>query len=430
MKLPKFISQNILLKITSLNSVAVSIRLVLALVSQKIIAELLGPIGVKRLGDIRDIIPMIESFSSLGTFNGIVKYVAEHKENQKELQKLFSTVTVFSLLASILSCLILLFGASYFNELLFPNENYVFVFQILALAVPFIALNRVLNAIINGLSAYKTFVKINLASYVFSVILLLLMVYYKHTTGALIAVALTPILQFCIIGYLYYKTIKDYIKVKGISCSIPYKNELLAFTLMSLVATFLGRFVDLNIRHSIENQISEVDAGNWTALTNISKQYLMFMSAILTLYVIPKFATLKTSLEFRREVVHIYATVLPFFAIGMLVIFFLREWIVINLLTEEFIGMKPLFKWQLLGDFIKLASIIIAHQFLAKKMVEEFIISELISLVLFFGLSFYFVNAMGAEGVVYAHFLRYLMYFIIVLILLRKHLWGNHKIKG
>ena len=400
------------------------------MVSQKIVAELLGPVGVKRLGDIRDIIPMIESLSSFGTFNGIVKYVAEHKDDEKEIQRLFSTVTVFSIIASLLCCFVLFFGATYFNTLLFPNANHVFVFKVLALAVPFIAFNRILNGIINGLSAYKTFIKINLISYSCSVILTLLMIYYKQINGALIAVAVSPILQLLIIGYFYFKTIKGYIKFKGFTFSIPYKNELLAFTLMSLVATFLGRFVDLNIRQSIEGQINEIDAGNWTALTNISKQYLMFMSSILTLYVIPKFATIKTSLEFRKELIHIYKTVLPFFALGMLIIFFLREWIILNLLTEEFLGMKKMFKWQLLGDFVKLASIIVAHQFLAKKMVKEFVVTELISLILFFGLSFHFVKSMGAEGVVYAHFLRYLIYFFVVLILLRKHLLGNNKIKG
>ena len=45
---------------------------------------------------------------------------------------------------------------------------------------------------------------------------------------------------------------------------------------------------------------------------------------------------------------------------------------------EDFLAMKPLFKWQLLGDFIKIALVIIAHQFFAKKMVKQFIVTELI----------------------------------------------------
>lgn len=427
MKLPSFIKDNLLLKITSLNSAAISVRLVLAFASQKIVAELLGPAGVAQIGNLRNIIPMIESFSTLGVFNGIVKYVAEHKDDEEELNKLFSTSFVYMLLASLVAFVMLFFGANFLNDLVFKGgQDYVFVFKILAVSVPFIAMNRVFNGIINGLSAYKKFVKVNLVTYALSVVLLVVMVLFENIQGALLAIAITPILQFSLIFYLYYVILKDYLSFKELKFSIPYKNKLFAFTLMSLVSTFLASFIDINLRNNLVNQISEVDAGNWTGMTNISKQYLMFTTAILTLYVIPKFAVIKTSKDFRLEVFNIYKTLLPLFAIGMLLIFVCREWVILIAKSDEFLGMKPLFKWQLLGDFIRVASIIVAHQFLAKKMVKQFIFTEILSLGLFYGFSSLFIKTLGAEGVVLAHFIRYVIYFLVVLIILRKHIFGNN----
>jgi len=197
---------------------------------------------------------------------------------------------------------------------------------------------------------------------------------------------------------------------------------------MSFVATLLGNFVEIDLRGHLKNKISETDAGYWTAMTNLSKQYLMFSSAILTLYVIPKFSVIKTSLEFRKEVFNIYKTLLPLFAIGMALIFVLKDWVVAITHGEDFLAMRPLFKWQLLGDFIKVASIIIAHQFLAKKMVKEFVVTELFSLVLFYSLSTFFIKEMGAEGIVLAHFIRSVISFAIIIFLLRKYLIGNIKI--
>ena len=92
MKLPAFIKDNLLLKITSLNSGAIGIRVILGVISQRIVAEKLGPAGVAFIGDLRNMIPMIQSFSTLGMFNGIVIYVTEHKENKEELLKLFSKI--------------------------------------------------------------------------------------------------------------------------------------------------------------------------------------------------------------------------------------------------------------------------------------------------------------------------------------------------
>lgn len=427
MKLPSFIKDNLLLKITSLNSGAIGIKALLGFASQRIIAEKFGPAGVAFIGDLRNIIPMIQSFSTLGIFNGIVKYVAEHKENKQELLKLFSTAFVWLLFSSLVTFFVLFLGASYWNDLIFSTENdFSFVFKILAIAVPFIAMNRVVNGVINGLSAYKKFVKIELISYCLGVVLLITLLYYKNLNGALFAIAIFPILQFSILFYFFSKTLKEYLDYKKISFTIPYKNKLIGFTIMSFVATLLSNFVEIDLRGHLKNQISEADAGYWTAMTNLSKQYLMFSSAILTLYVIPKFSKIKRSVDFRREVLSIYKTLLPLFAGGMLLIFVLKDWVINLTHGEDFLAMKPLFKWQLLGDFIKIALVIIAHQFFAKKMVKQFIVTELISLILFYGLSSYFINSMGAEGIVLAHLLRYVICFPLVVFFLRKNLFGNN----
>ena len=168
-----------------------------------------------------------------------------------------------------------------------------------------------------------------------------------------------------------------------ISFNLSYWNKLFGFTVMSFVATLLGNYVEIDLRGHLKNKISEVDAGYWTSMTNLSRQYLMFSSAILTLYVIPKFAKIKTSIDFRNEVLNIYKTLLPLFAVGMVLIFVLKDWVILVTHGDGFLGMKPLFRWQLLGDFVKIASIIIAHQFLAKKMVKQFIIISLTNEELF-----------------------------------------------
>jgi len=429
LKLPSFIKNNLLLKITSLNTGSIGVRAVLGWMSHRIVAEKLGPAGVAFIGDLRNIIPMIQSLSTLGMFNGIVKYVAEHKENKEELLKLFSTTFVYLLFSSLLVFSVLFFGASFWNEQLFPEgSDFTFVFKVLAIAVPFIAMNRIVNGVISGLSAYKKFVKIELISYCFGVVLLITLLFYKHLNGALFAIAILPIIQFCILFYFFSKTLKEYLDYKNISFSIPYKNKLFGFTIMSFVATLLGNFVEIDLRGHLKNQISDLDAGYWTAMTVLSRQYLQFSSAILILYVVPKFSKIKTSVEFRKEVLTIYKTLLPLFAVGMLLIFVLKNWVIDITNGEEFLAMSPLFKWQLLGDFIKIASLIIAHQFLAKKMVNQFIITELISLVLFYGFSTYFIKSMGAEGIVFAHFIRYAICFPLIIFLLRKHLFGDRKI--
>ena len=65
--------------------------------------------GYAKVGSLRNLMQILTSFTSLGIFNGIVKYVAEHKENKPYLQKLFSTAFVFTIIGSVFAFFILFF---------------------------------------------------------------------------------------------------------------------------------------------------------------------------------------------------------------------------------------------------------------------------------------------------------------------------------
>ncbi|MBC3844823.1 O-antigen translocase [Winogradskyella echinorum] len=420
MKLPKFISNNIVLKITSLNAVVITIRLIISAFMQWLLATMVGAAGIANIGTIRNVMSMLTSTSTLGTFNGIVKYVAEFKKDQPELSKLFSTVTVFSIIGSFCSAVILFFGASYLSNYLFNSTDFIYIFQILAVIVPFIAINRVVSGVVNGISDYKRYAKIELISYTLAIAALVFGLYYSELKGALIAIAIAPVIQLIVLAMVFGKTLKAYVPFSSLSLNLSYKNKLLAFTLMSFISTILLNYIELDVRTLISDEINIDEAGYWTAITFISRNYMVFATGLFTLYVLPKFASIHTKHDFKNEVINIYKTILPIFALGMILVFLLRNYI-IKFIYPEFTGMEPLFKWQLLGDFIRLGALVLSHQFLAKRLVKSFIITEVISLGLFFILSKLFIQHYGTEGVVIAHFVRYILYFIIVVFVIRAY---------
>jgi PST family polysaccharide transporter len=60
-------------------------------------------------------------------------------------------------------------------------------------------------------------------------------------------------------------------------------------------------------------------------------------------------------------------------------------------------------------------------------MVRNFIFSEVLSLALFYGFSYYFAGIYGVEGVVMAHFLRYVVYFFVVFFLVFRYFKKKRK---
>ena len=399
----------------------------MSLVVQNFLAQYTGQAGIAKVGQLRNISSMLMSLTSLGTFNGVVKYVSEYKSDQKTLLKLFSTLYVFSFIASIVSFCVLFFWASYFSNKLFFSDTYVVVFKVIAVAVPFISMNRIFSGVINGISDYKKHTKIEFVSHFLAAILLLASLYFYSIKGVLIAIALTPIIQFTVLLMIFGKLLKDYIDFNSISFKIPFLKQLLGFTLMSFVATVLSNYIEIDLRTLITDKISEAEAGSWTAMNSISKIYMQFLIAIFSLYILPKYAAINTLFEFRTEIKKVYKSLVPLVFIGMLLVFAFRKMLIEFIFTEAFLGMAILFKWQLAGDFIRFIANVMSYYFLAKKQINYFVSTQLIGLSMYYIFSRLYLPSFGTEGVVMALFISNLIYFASVLFILRKTFVGGDK---
>lgn len=411
---------------TSLNAGVVGVRLVIALFIQRLIASMLGASGVAIIGQLHSLTQLITSVSSFGIFNGVVKYVSEYRDDKEQLQKLFSTTFVFTSLISVASSIFFFLFASQISDYLFDTPDLAYIMKVMAVVIPFISMHRIFDGVINGLSEYKKFAKIELIAYLLTSVLTVFFLFQFNLDGVLLAIAITPIIKLGVLFYVFYKTLREYVQFKELQFKLFMPKELLAFTVMSFFSTVLLSFVEIDIRSMITDKITLDDAGIWTGMTNISKNYMVFSNSILTLYVLPKFASIYTRNDFYKELLSIYKTLLPLFGVGMLLVYLFRDY-VIMLIYPEFYEMSPLFKWQLIGDFVRLASVVLSYQLVAKRMVKSFIATEVLSLGLFYGFASYLIDVYGVEGVVIAHMLRTFIYIIVVFLLVRVYFVRQEK---
>lgn len=416
MKLPSFLNNNLILKITSLNSLVVGARLIISLLVQNLLAYYTGQAGIAKVGQIRNISNILMSVSSLGVFNGVVKYVSEYKNNQQGLQKLFSTVFVLSTIATLTLSLVMYFSANMLSQWLFFTEAYAIVFKVLAVAAPFIAMNRIFNGVISGISAYKIHAKIEIIWYTLASLLLLVSLYYYNIGGVLLAIAVTPIVQFFVLIFIFGNTLREYIVFKKLSFKTPLLKALLGFTLMSFVGTVFLNFIEIELRTLISDRISENEAGVWTAMSSISKIYMQFLVLIFPIYILPNYAKISSLALFKKQVKEIYTTLLPLVFVGMLAVYLCKNQIIEIIYTDAFLSMTPLFKWQLLADFTRFLAVVLAYYFISKNAFGYFILTELISLVFYFIFAKVLISDYGTEGVVVANLLRYFCYLIMVFV--------------
>jgi PST family polysaccharide transporter len=419
----KKIYQSQLFKISSLNSLSIILKIAIGLVTSKLLAVFIGPSGMALVGNLRNFMTSLEGVSTLGFQNGIVKYVAETKEDKPQLQKILSTVFIsLVVIAVLLSCVLFLFATFLNQEIFGVNYQYQSVFKAMALALPWYVISIFLISVLNGLGSFKKVILINSIGNAIGLLVSIVLILEYRTFGALLAIVVSPALLFIVSFYFVNKGINVFTTISRSAFDFSIIKNLSSYSLMAMVSSVLGPLVFLSIRNNIIQTLDYNQAGYWETMTRISTYYMLFVSTILTVYFLPKLAVAKDNRETKTVFWSFYKGILPVFILGVTVVYFLRFYIVKLLFTQEFLPVSGLFFWQLVGDVLKVASLILGYQFFAKKLTVAFIITELLSLSIIYFSSIFLVSIYGLEGVVMAHAFAHFVYLIVLGVYFRKSL--------
>lgn len=414
-----------LFKVAHLNSATIVTKIIAGILTSKAIAIFIGVEGMALIGNLRNFLSAVQSFAILGFYNGLVKYIAEFKNDVLQLSKTLSTAYYLGFFSTILMSFFCYYNADSINVFLFSsNYNYAYVIKVLALALPFYSLNLFCFSIMNGFSKYRMLLVINIIGQILGLSITLLLIYQNNIDGALVSAVITPslILLMTLVAIFNQKSLVSSVKITNVSLDILKKFS--PFAIMALVSAIALPLISIVIRNYIIDTVGIKQAGYWEAMNRISDYYLMFITSIMTLYILPRFNEINNKKEFRKEVFNFYKSVIPIFGAGLILIYILRQYVVTLVFSDAFQPVEDLFFWQLLGDFIKVLSVVIAYQFIAKKMFWHFIIIEIFLVVIMYFSSVYLIDSFGVRGAVMGHFVSYLMHYGIILLIFGSSLFG------
>lgn len=413
-----------LFNVANLNSFTIGIKIIAGLFTSKFIAIFIGAEGLALIGNLSNFLKAIQSFSSLGFYKGLVKLIAEFKDQKKKFSKVLSTSFYIGFLSTIIAALLCYYFAEPINAFLFGRADYVYVIEILAFVLPLYSLNAFCFSIMNGYSKYKFLLIISLIGQIAGLLITLLLIWQDRVDGALVAVAITPGLIFLItlVGILFRTSLVKYIKITDVSTSIL--NRLSPYSIMALTSVVALPIVMILIRNYITQEIGLKQAGYWEAINRISDYYLMFVNSLIALYLVPKLSKITTKKDFRIEVRAFYKNLMPYLGGLLILMYVLRKFVVTLIFSDEFLPTGDLFMWQFLGDFIRVFAMVIAYQFLAKKMFSHFIILEIFLFVILYFSSIYLIDVFGLEGAVMGHFVTHILHLGIVLLIFSNSLFG------
>jgi PST family polysaccharide transporter len=106
--------------------------------------------------------------------------------------------------------------------------------------------------------------------------------------------------------------------------------------------------------------------------------------------------------------------IFPIVFIISLAIFFLREFIVLILYTEEFLPMIDLFFWQMMGNVVKITAWLFGYILVAKAMVKYTTLSEVFLAITFVLMTFFLVKKYGVIEATYSYLINSFFYLIMM----------------
>ncbi|WP_375236180.1 O-antigen translocase [Winogradskyella sp.] len=403
------------IKFLSYNSLIVLTKLISSFVVSKVTAIYLGPSGYALVGNFKNVFQIVLGVTSRGFESGAIKHIAESSDKNIRLNKIISTIILFSLVLSVLASLVLLIFANKLSEFTFKTESYAYIFGYTALLLPFISVNFLVLYIVNGFQKLKTYAKLVSLASIINALITFVLVYSYGLLGALLAVISVSVFTFGL--SLCFKEVRYILSevvfsVKALSISVI--KSISTYVLMAAYSTALISIIYLLVRNQIISVFDENQAGYWEAVNKISAFYMMFFTSIFTLYLLPNLSKNKTVDGYKTFMSHYFKRLIPLLIIMFIVLFLMRFLVIRLFLTDEFIVIEKYFILQFIGDFIKIIGFSLAYQFHAKRMVTSYVITDAIIYLSFYFLSMYFLDYLNLEGIFYAHIISSSLYLFAV----------------
>jgi len=383
---------------------------------------MLGPSGYALIGQFQNVVGLVSSFVSGTVTTGVTKYTAEYFDDEPRQHTIWQTacrLTLYSTLGAVIGLIV-------FREplslLLLKRSDFSDVFVWFAIALPGLALNAVLLAVINGKKEFRSFVLANIAGNLVSLGIVCVLAWKMGLRGALIAFGVSQSLSVLVTAGLVLNA--EWFSPRALWGKIDTKalRNLLKFVTMAVTTAVCVPLSQIIVRDHLSAKFGLAAAGNWQAVTRISDIYLMIVTLTFSAYYLPRISEIRETKELKAEINRVYRFALPLAACGAVSIYLLRNFIVSALFTPDFRQMNTLFAWQLTGDVLKIGSWILAYVLIGKASTRVFVVTEIVFSILLVIFTIVLTSQVGLEGSVMAFALNYLVYWITLYYLTSRQL--------
>lgn len=402
--------------------ISITIKSVSSLVLFKITAVAFGTAGVTLLAHFQNLLGIVTHLSREGISRGLTRILHSPHVPQKRKEQSVLTGFAYSTILQVFSLsLIILFRGFFLEHFSFHLSDRLF-FLIFGISVLVYGICIFLSSIIYSLGKLRFYLVINLAGALFLL-------------ASVIWGANQPYIDFLLLAYAIGQAANLFVVLAGAfrfrvisrnKSGISGKSikKLSEFLLMALSVLLFTKLADFIVRDFAIETFGLHYTGLWQAVVKISDTYMdIFIATVGSVYYPQVTSLIFNSNHLRKYLKDMLGIVIPFSIAGLLLLYFLREPVVMLVFSEAFDDAVHLFKFQLIGDFFCIISYLLTYIIAAQARTSLFILLQAGSAIFYIGLVVLLSQSHGIEAIPLAHAIRFGLFLVLLIILNKRMLF-------
>ena len=381
-------------------------QILVSIVKSKFVAVLLGPFGVGIQGLYTSALELVQTATKMGLLQSAVRDVSE-ANGSGDQQRINTVVSVLKKLVwftGLLGMIVVIVLSPVLSKTTFGNYEYVFPFILLSVTLLFGQLNDGQLVVLQGLRRLKDLAKASAIGVTLGLIISVPLFYFWGVDGIVPSLIISSISTYLLSWYFAHKVKLERVKI-SLKETFREGRGMLGMGIAMSVSNVLITLCAYVLRGVIRSVDGPEMVGLYTAgFTIINTYFSMIFTAMATDYYPRLAAVNENNEECRRlsneqgEVASLLMTPLVLICIVFMPLIL---WI---LYSEKFLDSNQFIFWAVLGMMFKLASWLVAFQFIAKKETKIFMINETLLNSYTLGLSLlgYKMGGLSGLGIAFA----------------------------
>ena len=395
------------------------LRLVLSFVTIKFTAIYLGPSGLALVAQLGNFIAICHGILGGGIGAATTRLYPEFGSDRAGRKRFLATTWRLASLFAVVSIVTIALASGPLARWLLTADEHGTAVMLAGVAVACLVLNSVIVGAINGAGEMGRVVASSaIASVIGSAVYVGASVVWG-IPGGLIGLALSQAVclpvSLAILRWSSSVAPEDF---RG-RFDRTEARRILGFVPMLIAHSTISPLGLILIRDLVASHLGLVTAGLWQATWRLSEVYLGVVMAALSLYFLPRLGEVVGTPALRKEIVQTFARTMGMTTVVALTIFLLRDWVVRIVFTEEFLPVRDLLPFQLLGDVLRMAAWIFGWVLIALVRSRWYIALEILVPAAYFGAALFLVPQFGVLGVTWAYCLAGAVHLAISVFALR-----------